>query len=253
MAKGIASVLYTSSDVGQTYATLEFSADGWTCPNDTTSSSGNAKNGSSTVTTYDDIEYSWVFGDGGTSSSESPTHTFTGLTAGAKNTCRGTVTVTCTKTVEKETWYTTYDKEQNGTDENGKPTYETVENLHTSTSSSSSTYRIGNATATAYVYTQPKSVTRNSGIATGKTIQTSNGLSATFWNKLVSAITALENWSNQNGKANYSKANASSGEIITAAKYNIVANALGVDEVQPGDLITADVFIALMDALEDYE
>ena len=94
-----------------------------------------------------------------------------------------------------------------------------------------------------------------SGVATDKTIQVSGGLSANKWNTLVARVKQRKNWENQSGGANYSDAEVSSGELVTAAKYNILARALGVSQVTAhtdrttGTLITADVFIALQTAV----
>lgn len=243
MAKGTASATCDKSDIGQTSAEVEFTANGWELPEDSYTSSSSKE----TSITYSDIEYTWRFSDSKVDEGESVVHTFTGLNSGAKNTCRGTVQVTCTQEKEVTTYTTT--KVPSGTDENGNTIYEEVTTSSTTTSTNKS-YGLGSATAYVYAYTRPDSFSWGSGVATGKIIQTTNGLTAKAWNTLADTIAAQFNWENQNGKADYSSAKVQAGDLVTAAKYNILANALSVNTVDVGDLITADVFYALSNEVD---
>ena len=123
------------------------------------------------------------------------------------------------------------------------------------TYSSASSKNLGSASDTLVFYTKPAEFSWGSGVDTDKTIQVSGGLSASKWNTLVARVEQRKNWENQSGGADYSDAEASSGELVTAAKYNILAKALSVSKVTAhtdrttGTLITADVFIALQTAV----
>lgn len=76
-----------------------------------------------------------------------------------------------------------------GTDENGNTIYEEVTTSSTTTSTNKS-YGLGSATAYVYAYTRPDSFSWGSGVATGKIIQTTNGLTAKAWNTLADTIAA---------------------------------------------------------------
>lgn len=213
-----------------------------------------------TETKYGNFSYRWNFG----STSANGQHTFTGLTAGTSKRLSATVTVTCRKTVTKLT------KVQRRTRTPGSPAVpDTDEKPGTpqknpgvwsswrdygsvirGTPTVTTVAATGSPkTFTLTVYAKPAEFLWGSGVSSNQTIQVSTGLSATKWNTLVERVEQRVNWQNQDGNANYSGAEVSSNELITAVKYNILASALGVSNVRVGDLITSAVFIALQTAV----
>ena len=172
---------------------------------------------------------------------------FSGGNGGSSSVKTGTCTRTRTKTTEKDDKGNTTTKYGEWSDwsESGPRT----------TYSSASSKNLGSASDTLVFYTKPAEFSWGSGVDTDKTIQVSGGLSASKWNTLVARVEQRKNWENQSGGADYSDAEASSGELVTAAKYNILARALGVSQVTAhtdrttGTLITASVFIALQTAV----
>lgn len=253
----VALSLSSYTKVGRYSAIISCSALDWPYPSDAgTHETGDDENGSSTTISYSNTIWSWTFNDGGTASTKEPTHQFTGLTAGSRNTCRGTLSVKCTRTVTTKTWKTTTVKVPDGKDENGNTIYKDEKKKTTTTTGPTSTsYSLGSASDSIAVYTKPAEFSWGSGVATDKTIQVSDGLSASKWNTLVTRTEQRDNWKDQSGGADYGDAEVSSGELVTAAKYNILAKALGVSQVTAhtdkttGTLIIADVFIALQTAV----
>lgn len=243
---------------GRYSAAISCKADKWPYPRDAGQHrTGDDENGSITTISYSNTIWSWTFSDGGTASTKNLTHKFTGLTAGSQNTCRGNLSVECTRTVTTKTWKTTIVKVPNGKDENGNPIYKDEKKKTTTTTGpTSNPYSLGSASGSIIVYTKPAEFSWGSGVATDKTIQVSGGLSANKWNTLVTRVKQRKNWENRSSDGpNYSDAKVSPGELVTAAKYNILARALGVSQVTAhtdrttGTLITADVFIALQTAV----
>lgn len=244
----------SSSSVTRNTAKISCSAWDWPYPSDAgTTKTGDSKNGSETTISYSNTVWSWSFSDGGSASTKQPTHTFSGLSAGSANTCRGTLSVKCTKTTTKTSWKTTTEKVQVGEDDNGKPIYEDKETTTiTGPTTTTATVSLGSASDSVTVYTKPAAFDWGSGVASGNIIQVSAGLSASKWNTLVARTEQRTNWENQSGGASYSGAKVSSGELIKASKYNILANALGTSNViggANGTLISASIFIALQTAV----
>lgn len=242
------------SNVTRNTAKISCSAWDWPYPSDAgTTTTGDDKNGSKTTISYSNTVWSWTFSDGGTASTKEPTHTFSGLSAGAANTCRGTLSVKCTKTTTTTSWSTTTTSVATGKDENGNTIYEEKETKTTTgPTTTTTTVSLGSASDSVVVYTKPAAFDWGSGVASDKTIQVSAGLSASKWNTLVTRTEQRTNWKNQSGGASYSGANVSSGELIKASKYNILANALGTSNVTGGEngtLISASIFIALQTAV----
>ena len=259
--------------------TFEYGGTGWHIPANesehdsgwsTTSSSDTRQTQTKTITqvVYDvsgcTTTWSWTFtgGNGGSSSSKEGSKTIYGMNAGSRGTVTGRLTAsrsakqkkevytrtrTRTKTTEKDdkgNTTTTYGEWSDWSETGPRTTY----------GSASSKY-LGSASDTLTFYTQPAEFSWGAGVAQGETIQTSIGLSASSWNTLVTRTEQRDNWKDQSGGASYSDAKVSSGELITAAKYNILAKALGVSQVKAhtdkvtGTLITAAVFIALSTAV----
>lgn len=206
----------------------------------------------------------WSFsgGNGGSSSVKTGTITISGMTAGS----RGSVTgkLSATRSAKKITEKYTRSRSRSKTttkDEQGNEhtTYgdwsDWSESGPTTSTSSASSKDLGSASDTLVFYTQPAEFSWGNGVATDKTIQVSDGLSASKWNTLVTRTEQRDNWKEQSGGADYSDAEVSSGELVTAAKYNILAKALSVSQVTAhtdkttGTLITANVFIALQTAV----
>lgn len=240
MAGSVSLSLSSYTNVDQNSAKISCSAWGWVYPSDAgTKTTGDDANGSKTVTSYSNTVWSWSFSDGGRSSSKELTHTFTGLTAGKANTCKGTLSAKCTKKVTKTSW---------STDKEGKKT--TVGPTTTTV-----TYDLGSASDSVTVYTKPAAFYWGAGVAKDSTIQASNALTAASWNTLVTRVEERANWINQKSGASYSSAKVSSGDLVTAAVYNVLARTLGVSTVTAhtknttGTLITASVFIALQTAV----
>lgn len=195
----------------------------------------------------------WSFsgGNGGSSSVKTGTITIGGMTAGSRGSVTGRLSATRSAKQKKEVYTRTRTRtntkygEWSDWNESGPRT----------TYSSASSKNLGSASDTLVFYTKPAEFSWGSGVATDKIIQVSGGLSANKWNTLVARVKQRKNWENQSGGANYSDAEVSSGELVTAAKYNILARALGVSQVTAhtdrttGTLITADVFIALQTAV----
>lgn len=105
---------------------------------------------------YATLTYEWTFSDGGTSTSQSGSHIFTGLAIGAPNNINGTVKVYCTETVS--TREDDYDWEQVGTNEDGTPKYDWVWDGYTSwkVSSTNAKFEVGSATTETHtIYTHP--------------------------------------------------------------------------------------------------
>lgn len=249
-------VSWSLNNADTTSASVSFSPGGtWTAPDGSSESysQGNAEEGIQVKVSYGSISWSWTFSDGGSSSSKSPSHTYTGLGPGRKNWCGVTVQATCTRTETTKTWWTETETQQKpaGKDEDGNTIYEEVEvdKTYSNTASDKTTVEIGQASTDVYVYTKPSAFTRNSGITVDGIIQASNGLTASSWNSFVTKVEEYTNWKKQASGANYSSAEVESGELITAAKYNILANALGISTVKVGQLITAQVFINLFNGI----
>lgn len=241
MAGSVALSLSSYTNVGRDSAKISCSAWDWVYPSDhnTTTETGDDANGSKTTISYSNTVWSWSFSDGGRSSSKEPTHTFTGLTAGKANTCRGTLSARCTRTVTRTSWRT---------DSEGKKTT-------TGPTSNSTSYNLGSASDSITVYTKPAAFYWGAGVSQGSTIQASNALTAASWNTLVTRVEERANWINQKSGASYSSAKVNPGDLVTAAVYNVLARALGVSTVTAhtknttGTLITASVFIALQTAV----
>ena len=206
----------------------------------------------------------WSFsgGSGGSSSEKTGTISIGGMNAGSKGSVTGRLSAT--RSAKKITKKYTRSRTRSKTttkDEQGKEhtTYGEWSDWHesgpTTSTSSASSKNLGSASDTLVFYTQPAEFSWGSGVDTDKTIQISGGLSASKWNILVARVEQRKNWENQSGGADYSAAEASSGELVTAAKYNILARALGISQVTAhtdkitGTLITAGVFIALQTAV----
>lgn len=257
-------------DVTRTTASIDYNVSGYSLPSSNTTawngsapSSGSTWTQTRTVTTYKNIKYEWSFG----STKASGTHNFN-ISAGQAKSISASVKVTCTKTVTKQSRTNTREWIE-GTPASGTPGQEGYVpatpgkwgswqgwSSASDISSSTSTYTIANvSTNTITVYGQPSQFSWGNGVASGNIIQVSIGLSASKWNTLVERTEQRTNWKNQSGGTDYSDAEVSSGELITAVKYNILAKALSVSQViahtknTTGTLITASVFIALQTAV----
>ena len=206
----------------------------------------------------------WSFsgGSGGSSSEKTGTISIGGMNAGSKGSVTGRLSATRSakkitkKYTRSRTRSKTTTKDEQG---NEHTTYGEWSDWHesgpTTSTSSASSKNLGSASDTLVFYTKPAEFSWGSGVATDKTIQVSDGLSASKWNILVTRVEQRKNWENQSGGADYSDAKVSSGGLVTAAVYNILARALGVSTVTAhtknttGTLITASVFIALQTAV----
>lgn len=206
----------------------------------------------------------WSFsgGSGGSSSEKTGTISIGGMNAGSKGSVTGRLSATRSakkitkKYTRSRTRSKTTTKDEQG---NEHTTYGEWSDWHesgpTTSTSSASSKNLGSASDTLVFYTKPAEFSWGSGVATDKTIQVSDGLSASKWNILVTRVEQRKNWENQSGGADYSDAEVSSGDLVTAAVYNILARALGVSTViahtknTTGTLITASVFIALQTAV----
>lgn len=206
----------------------------------------------------------WSFsgGNGGSSSVKTGTITIGGMAAGSRGSVTGRLSATRSAKQKKEVYTRTRTRTKTtGKDDKGNTTTkygewsDWSESGPRTTYSSASSKNLGSASDTLVFYTKPAEFSWGSGVDTDKTIQVSGGLSASKWNTLVARVEQRKNWENQSGGADYSDAEASSGELVTAAKYNILAKALSVSQVTAhtdrttGTLITADVFIALQTAV----
>lgn len=256
------------SSVTRTTASVQYSVTGYSLPSDETTkwsdtalATGATWTQIRTVTKYSNIKYKWDFG----STTASGTYNFS-ITAGQAKQISAKVTITCTKTVTRQTRTNTREYIE-GTPAEGTPGEEGYKpatpgkwgnwqgwSSPSDLSSSTSTHTIASnvSTNTITVYGRPLEFSWGSGVATDKTIQVSAGLSATKWNTLVERTEQRTNWKNQSGGANYSTAEVSSGNLVRASTYNILANALGVSTVTGGSggtIITAQVFINLQTAV----
>lgn len=250
----------SSSSINQTSVTVNYAVSGYSLPGGaTTPWTGTAPTSGSTwrqtrkVTTYTRLAYSWSFG----STRQSGSHTFTNLSPGGSRQISATVTISCTKSEVTQTQTNTRQWIPGADGAPGKWGNWQGWSQPTSSAPSTSNHIIANnvSTNTIIVYTKPSEFYWGNGVAKDSIIQISGGLEASKWNELVTKTEQYANWKNQSGGASYSNAKASSGEIITANKYNILANALGISSVRQettnstGDLITAAVFIALQTAV----
>ena len=195
----------------------------------------------------------WSFsgGSGGSSSEKTGTISIGGMNAGSKGSVTGRLSAT--RSAKKITKKYTRSRTRSKTttkDEQG--------NEHTTYGEWSDWHESGPTTSTSSASsknTKPAEFSWGSGVATDKTIQVSDGLSASKWNILVTRVEQRKNWENQSDGAAYSDAEVSSGDLVTAAVYNILARALGVSTVTAhtknttGTLITASIFIALQTAV----
>lgn len=273
------SVSLTFASASRSSVTFKYSGTGWSIPANgtphdsgwsTTSSSDTRQvqqktitqivyNASGCITTWH-----WTFsgGSGGSSSNKEGTKTINGMNPGAKGAVTGTLSATRSAKQKKEVYTRTRTRTKTTVkDDKGNTTTKYGEWSDWSetgpkvTYSSASSKNLGSASDTLIFYTKPAEFSWGSGVATNKIIQVSDGLSANKWNTLVARVEQRKNWKNQSGGANYNNAKVSSGELVTAAKYNILAKALGVSQVTAhtdkviGTLITADVFIALQTAV----
>lgn len=272
-----ASLTFRSAD--RSSVTFDYGGTGWHIPANetpresswsTTSSSETRQVQQKTITqiVYDasgcTTTWHWTFrgGNGGSSSVKEGSKTISGMNSGAKGTVTGTLSATRSAKQKKEVYTRTRtrtkttEKDDQG---NTTTTYgdwsDWSESGPTTTYSSASSKSLGSASDSLTFYTQPAEFSWGAGVAQGETIQVSNSLTASSWNTLVTRTEQRKNWENQSGGADYSSAKASSGELVTASKYNILAKALGVSQVKAhtdkvtGTLITADVFIALQTAV----
>ena len=257
-------------NVTRTTAYIEYEASDYSLPNNNIStwkgsapSFGSTWTQTRTVTTYKNIEYEWSFG----STKASGTYEFN-ISAGQAKSISASLKVNCTKTETEQSRINTREQiestlESSTSEQDGYVSatpskqddwqgWSDASNI----SSSTSTYTIADVfTNEITVYGQPSQFSWGDGVASGNIIQVSAGLSASKWNTLVERIEQWTNWKNQSDGADYSDAEVSSGELVTAAKYNILARALGVSTVTAhtknttGTLITASVFIALQTAV----
>lgn len=239
----------SANSIRSNSATVQCSATGWALPTKTTEKSGDSKNGSETVTEYKDLKYSWSFSPGGGSaSSASTSHTFSGLNAGSSATLSGTVKVSCTKTVTKKTW-TTKPVPTGDKDENGNPIMK-EERTEETEGPTASTHSIGTASDSVTVYTKPNSWSW-SAIGSGKIIQ--HTLYAYEWNDLIEQCRKYKQWENQSSSVNVNVPQVRSGDLITASLYNAMASACGISKSvnggREGTIISADLFIALANAV----
>ena len=250
------------SDVSRTSAHISYAASGFSLPSNVegswsiTSSTTTSETQKKTSIEYSDLEYSWDFG----SSRASGAHDFA-ISAGVGKSISATVTVTCTKTTINATQSRSrsYTPGKPAVGNPGEEGYEPAQpeeygewsDWSGDATKSSESYLVGRVTSnTITVYGQPQAFSWSGNIAANQTIQSSYGLTASDWNILVTRAEQHTNWKNQSGGTSYSNANVTSGELISANKYNIIANALGVSGVTAGvTIITASVFIALQTAV----
>lgn len=228
-------------------ANISFTTSGWVKPQDdsdtTTSSSGNTTVKTTTTTTYGNLVYSWTFGDGGTSSSsQSGTRNYTGLTAGQENTISGIVKVTCSKTVQTNITTTTVTPTEGGgsststSTQTGTPTTTIIE-LNGSP-----------LTATPIlVYTKP--IALNWSVNVGDYIQ--DKLTAVNWGNLITQLGKYRSYKDKEDKySTYNYLKVSSGTIVTASLFNQVASAAGIGNVATvGNNITAAAVNTLINAV----
>lgn len=258
----MASASLTFVSAAANSAVLRYTASDFVKPGNTTGSweetYRSSETGTSQVRTmkresisYGDLNYSWSFGETG----QTGTHTFTGLNSGTSNTCSGTVTVTCQKTTTTETRTDTrtrsYTPPKEGEKEGTYGSWSSWSSGTPSSSSSSETVTIGTASASRIVYTKPSTFSWSGDISEDKTIELN--LKASDWNILVTKAEQKNNWRNQSSGTNYSGDEVDSGDLITANKYNSLAQHCGasnrVTGGTNGTVISASLFIALQTAI----
>lgn len=232
--------------VGTTTATVSYSASGWTLPPNESSSGGDSANGYSTTTVYSDLRYSWSFNDGGSSGSLSGIHTFSGLSPGMQERLSGTISAYCTAQTTTNSWWTVKVPVQVGTDANGLPIYEYVDELRSTSYTNTSPFSLGSETATLTVYTHPGDWPWWDSLATGDIIEFT--LYAEDWNNLIVQAHKYKKWKAQSDNVSIINCTVSSGDLITANIYNQMADNCGTGHVRGGyngDIITPDLFKAL--------
>lgn len=256
--------------------------DNWIVPDNETESkiswedwigegTSSTRTGTSTQIVYDysQCEFKWTW----TFSSETSTNvknsdnktgslTISGFSAGAQHSLNAKLIVKRQAYKKTITYSQTRTRSKTGEDEKGNPTYSSwsyqqkkqifARYSRDTNEVPKSDYTYPTATNSLIFFTKPAEFTWGTGVALGQTIQCESGLSASKWNTLVIRTEQRTNWENQSGGASYPGAEVSSGELIKASKYNILADALGVSNVtggKNGTLISASVFIALQTAV----
>lgn len=247
MAASLRLTSYTNA--GSTSATASYSVSGYSLPSGgTTDWSGDAPSGGTwtqtrVTTEYRDLSYSWSFGETGSSG----THTFYGLTAGSSNYLSGTVTISCQTRQNIERRSCSWIDGTPATETSpGTPGHWGSWSSGTTSEGSWSNHSLGSESVSLTVYTKPSSFSWSGNVNSGQTIQLN--LSSSDWNTLCTKAAQRRNWINQSSGASVN-ATVSSGEIISAGKYNTLATALGVSNVSQGDVIRASHFTALSSAV----
>lgn len=270
MAVTLTKPAYTN--VGEKTAHIKYQATGYSLPSTGYDSwSGSEPSSGSTWTqtrkvySYSNLSYSWSFG----STSASGYNDFS-ISSGQVNTISATVTVFCTKTTSNQERHKTRSWIP-GTPASGTPGEEGYKpatkgkwgnwsnwSTPTTTSTSTATHYLARRVSSnsIQVYAHPSEFDDWKNVKVNSIIESNTGLTAQSWNKLVTKTGQWKSWREQsNYYGNYSSANVSAGELISASKYNILAKALSVSQVTAptdrttGTLITADVFIALQTAV----
>lgn len=182
---------------------------------------------------YNTPSYSWTI-KGISTSRKSGSVSVSGLTQGAANTIRATVTLTCDR--DKYVW----------DDEKGWWIYD-----------STSIYTVDTETTTLTVYTRPGTFTKFSNITAGTTyisdILTTENVTAwcNHCNKYLS-------WKNQTTSTAANSCKVNKNDFITAAWYNKCAETCGIstrvsnDPTKSNSLITAECIKALGTAISSY-
>lgn len=207
----------------------------------------------------------WTFsgGNGGSSSKKaSHSKTISGFTSGAQNSLTGTLTASRTSQNMRIncTQKRTRTKIPGKPAEGDKPAvpdrytdwvYENIQEGRPLKTGAGASKGLGTARDTITFYTQPEQFNWNSGVASGQTIQTHNGLTALKWNELVNKLAAYNNWKQQKSVGSAGQT-VSPGDLVSANVYNSVARELGCSTVtggREGTVIKASYFIALQTAI----
>lgn len=252
-----ASLTYVSSTSNS--ATLKYSVSGYSLPSnkDKTEwagdepSTGSTWNQTKVTIEYQNLSYSWSFGE----TKANGSHTFTGLSAGVANKISGTVTIRCqtreVRYIRKKTreWIEGTPAEGDKPAVPGKwGSWSGWSSPEVNKTGNWSNYTIDTeGPISKTVYTKPSTFIWSGTIQKNNTIELN--LSASDWNLLCDKAAQKINWEHQSSNANTSVAKVSSKEIISANKYNLLAGYLGVSKVSKGDLIMASLFIALSTAV----
>ena len=230
----------SSSQVTQITAVSTYSASGFSLPSN---SEYWLSDTSYYLYSYSGLTYSWEFSDGGSSSSASGAHTFTGLSLGTNNILSATVTVSCTQSTTYYAYVSEPDLDKPILDEEGNPTGQYEEKWYwTSAFQGNSSYSLGSATASITIYTQPSKFSlydfkEHTRIQDNLTVEV-----VTAWCEQCGKYLSWLNQTNRYDAANHLIPN--SKDVITADWYNACSKLCGLNTIVIKDKtrITAQLF-----------